>query len=109
MSSFEMVKQAAFDEMMGKVAGERSEVVSTLGGSLILPMAVPNLISTGAGYLMGEKTNAEMARQNKAGVSNFIPFVGPYRLGRRIATKRAIKSMTPKEKKEYFKKENSNL
>jgi len=49
------------------------------------------------GVIAGKKTKEKMDKQEKRGLSNFIPLVPQYRLGRRVATSSGYKKS--KEKK----------
>lgn len=89
---------SALKRLMEKNAAEASELTPTIiGGATILRnprLAAANLagsaVAGGLGYMAGPKSVNEMVIQNKRGVSNFIPFVGAYRFGRRKATPQDI-------------------
>lgn len=84
---FDQIKNQAFVDEISKIAGETSELASTVLGFPI--SAIPALI----GYKKGPKSDVEMDKQEKHGISNIlIPFVGPYRYGRRIATEKALEN-----------------
>ena len=104
----EQIKQAAFEDEMKKIAGETSEafwpVFQTAAGGMLggipgaLSGAAMNAIPAGIGALIGPKTKEEMVKQDRKSVSNvLLPFVGAYRLGRRLATPMDIRNAAKEE------------
>ena len=108
-ATLEEIRNAAFMEEieMIKSAGKTSEEVmtglgamSTVGNTAKFlaaknPAAAAAVAIGGAapyvvGRLTGPKTKSKMKKQNKSGwaANTFLPFVAPYRLGRRHATRK---------------------
>ena len=102
----QQIHDEAFNDEIQKIAAETSENVMTgLGAASTVANTAGNLarrspamaaatLAAGAapyaiGRMVGAKTKTEMKKQDKTGwaANAFLPFVAPYRLGRRHATK----------------------
>jgi hypothetical protein len=98
---YDKIVKSAFDDEMKKIAGQTSELAGTgTSGIIGAPLAAA------AGYHFGgaHKTEGSLRRAESKGASNvLIPFVGPYRLGRRLATQKANPEMYSKVMKSISK------
>ena len=92
----ESIREEAFNDELKKIAASPSEVASS---SLGTPASV---IPGALGYAAGPRlTETDIRKAERRGASNIlIPFVGPYRLGRRLATQHGNKKMYDKVMKE---------
>lgn len=112
-ATLDQIREAAYAEEVEKLAGEGSEVAGTLAGigafggagmlkalkggtgkmrglKGILPgLGILGLAAApyALGRHLGARSEDDMKRQNKAGITNLLAPVGAYRLGRRMATK----------------------
>jgi len=92
MNMFEQIKTEAFEDELKKIAGEASEAFGSLTS---IPFGGTGLLAMGLGALSGPKNKEEMEIQNKKSVSNvLLPWLGAYRMGRRIRTGLAQKTDT---------------
>jgi len=67
-----------------KTSGFTSEA---LGNAASVPLAPVTWPASILGLLAPKMTEEEMIRQNKHGISNYIPFLTQYRLARRMKNK----------------------